>query len=82
MRYDPFFLLSGLVTCILCPKECSTTLRVVKSMTYSCSSSERSPGCLFKGVTRATGAVPKRYIPSSDGDVHLGLASRGKRLGP
>ena len=39
-------------------------------------------GCLFKGVTWARRVVPKRYIPSSDGDVHLGLASGGKRLGP
>ena len=66
-RYDPFFLLRGLVTHIFCPKECLTTLRVVKNMTYSCLSWERSPGCLFKGVTRARGAVPKRYIPSRMG---------------
>ena len=78
VRYDPFFLLSGPVIRIFYPKECSTTLRVVMSMTYSCSSLERSPGCLFKGVTRARGVVPKRCIPSLDGDVHLGLASRGK----
>ena len=82
MRYDPFFLLSGPVTRTFHPKECSTTLRVVMNMTYSCSSLERSPGCLFKGVARARGVVPKQYIPSPDGDIHLGLASIGKRLGP
>ena len=81
VRYDPFFLLSGPITCIFYPKECSTILRVVMSMTYSYSSSERSPEYLFKGFTRAKGAVPKRYIPSPDGDVHLDMTGRGKRLG-
>ena len=37
---------------------------------------------LFKEVIRARGAEPKRYITSSDGDVHLGLADREKRLSP
>ena len=82
MRYDPYFLLDILVIRISCPKKCSSTLGVVMSMTYSCSSSKRSPGCLFKGVIRVRGAVPKRCIPTLDGDVHLGLANRGKRLGP
>ena len=81
MRYDPFFLLSGLVARIFCHKECSTTLRVVMNMTYSCSSSKRSLGCLFNEVTRERRVVPKRYIPSPDGDIHLGLANIGKRLG-
>ena len=83
MRYDPFFLLDGPVTRIFRLKEGSTTLKPVMSMTYSCSSSERSPRkpCK-KGVTRAGGAVPQRYIPSPDGDVYLGLTSRGLCLGP
>ena len=82
MRYDPFFLLDSLVIRIFCLKKCSHILRVVMSMTYSCSSSKRSPRCLFKEVIRVRGAVPKRYIPSLDGDVHLGLADRKKGLGP
>ena len=80
--YDPFFLLGSPIIRIFCPKKCLTTLRVVMSMTYSCSSLERSLGCLFKEVIRARGAVPKRCIPSPDGDVHLGLADRGKQMGP
>ena len=63
MRYDPFFLLSGPVTLTFRPKECSTTLRVVMNMTYFCSSSERSPRCLFKRVTRARGQCPSNIYP-------------------
>ena len=79
--YDPYFLLDSPIIRISCPKKCLSTLRIVMGMTYSCSSSERSPGCLFKGVIRARAAVPKRCVPSPDGDVHLGLANRGKWLG-
>ena len=51
-------------------------------MTYTCSSSERSPGCLFKEVIRPGGTVSKRYISYPDGDVCLDLTDRGKWLSP
>ena len=52
------------------------------SVTYTCSSSERSSGCLFKEVIRPGGTVFKRYIFFLDVDVCLDLTDRGKRLGP
>ena len=50
--YDMFFLLDSQVVRIFCPKECLTTLRVVMRATYTCLSSERSSGFLFKEVNR------------------------------
>ena len=52
------------------------------SVTYTCSSLERSSGCLFKEVIRLGGTMFKRYIFLSDGDVCLDMTDRGKRLGP
>ena len=82
VRYDLFFLLDSPVVRTLCLKKCLTTLRVVMSMTYTCSSSERSFGCLFKEVIRLGGTVSKRYIPYPNGNVCLDLTDREKRLGP
>ena len=65
-----------------CLKKCLTTLRVVMSVTYTCSSSERSSKCLFKEVIRPGGTVFKRYIFFPDVDVCLDLTDKGKRLGP
>ena len=50
VRYDMFFLLDSPVIRTFYLKKCVTTLRVVMSMTYTCSSLERSFGCLFKEV--------------------------------
>ena len=82
VRYDMFFLLDSPVVCTFYLKKCLTTLRVVMSMTYTCSSSEWSSECLFKEVIRPGGIVSKRYIPYLDGDVCLDLIDIGKRLGP
>ena len=81
MRYDLFFLLDSLIVRTFCLKKCLTTLRVVMSMTYTCSSPKRSSGCLFKEVIWPGGTVSKRYIPYPDEDVCLDLTDRGKRLG-
>ena len=81
VRYDLLFLLNSLVVLTFCLKKCLTTLKVVMSMTYTYSSSERSPECLFKEVFRLRGTVSKRYISYSNGDVCLDLTDRGKRLG-
>ena len=78
MRYDLFFLLDSPIVRFFCPKKCLTTLRVVVSMTYTCSSLERSFGCLFKEVIQQGGAVSKRYICYPDGDVCLDLTDSGK----
>ena len=79
MRYDLFFLLDSLVARTFCLKKCLTTLRVVMSMTYTCSSSKRSFGCLFKEVIRPGGTVSKRYIPYPGGDREDRL---GSSIGP
>ena len=81
MRYDLFFLLDSPIVLTFYLKKCLTTLKVVMSMTYTCSSSKRSFGCLFKEVIRSGGTVSKRYIPYPDGGVCLDLTDRGKRLG-
>ena len=67
VHYDSFFLLSGTVIRIFCSNECLTTLRVVISMAYSCSSSERSPAFL-KGLPRKEGQCPNDIYPS-----HMGM---------
>ena len=82
LRYDLFFLLDSTVVRTFYLKKCLTTLKVVMSMTYTCSSSERSSGCLFKEVIRPGGTMSKRYIPYPDGDVCLHFIDREKRLGP
>ena len=82
VRFDLFFLLDSPVVLTFCLKKCLTTLRVVMSMTYTCLSSERSSGCLFKEVIRPGGIVSKRYIPYPDGEVCLDLTDREKLLGP
>ena len=81
VRYDLFFLLDSPFIHTFCLKKCLTTLRVVMSMTYTCSSSERSSECLFKEVIRSGGTVSKGYIPYPIGCVCLDLTDRGKRLG-
>ena len=81
VRYDMFFLLDSPVVRTFYLKKCLTTLRVVMSMTYTCSSSERSSGYLFTEVIRLGGTMSKRYIPYPDGDVCLDLTDKGKRLG-
>ena len=78
VRYDPFFLLDSPTVFTFCLKKCLTTLRVVMSMTYTCSSSERLPEYLFKEVIRPGGTVFKRYMSCSDGDVFFNLTDRGK----
>ena len=80
MRYDMFFLLDSPIFRTFYLKKCLTTLRVVMSVTYTCSSLERSPGCIFKEVIRPGGTVSKRYISYPDGDVCLDLTDRGKWL--
>ena len=82
VHYDLFFLLDSLVVRTFCLKKCMTTLRVVMNMTYTCSGSKRSFGCLFKEVIRLGETVSKRYIPYPDGDVCLDMTDRGKRLDP
>ena len=82
MRYDLLFLLDSPVVRTFYLKKCLTTLRVVMSMTYTCSSSERPSECLFKEVIRPGGTVSKRYIPYPDGDVCLDLTDRGRWLDP
>ena len=82
MHYDMFFLLDSPVVCTFCLKICLTTLRVVTSMTNTCSSSERSSECLFKEVIWPRGTASKRYIPYPNGGVCLDLTDRGKRLDP
>ena len=82
LRYDLFFLLDSLIVRTFYLKKCMTILRMVMRMTYTCSSSERLSGCLFKEVIRPGGTVSKRYIPYPDGDVCLDLTDREKRLGP
>ena len=56
--------------------------QVVMSMTYTCLSSERSSGCLFKEVIGPGGTLSNRYISYLDGDVCLDLIDREKWLGP
>ena len=82
VRYDMFFFLDSPIVRTFYLKKCLTTLRVVVSMTYSCSSSERSSGCLFKEVIRPGGTVSQRYIPYPDEDVCLDFTDREKRLSP
>ena len=82
VRYDLFFFLDTPVVRTFYLKKCLTTLRVVVSMNYSCSSSERSFGCLFKEVIRLRGTVSKRYIPYPNEDVCLDFTDREKRLSP
>ena len=82
VHYDMFFLLDRFFVCTFCLKICLTTLKVVMSMTYTCSSSERSSRCLFKEVIWQGGIAFKRYIPYPDGGVCLDLTDRGKRLDP
>ena len=81
MRYDMFFILDSPVVLTFYPKKCLTILKVVMCMTYTCSSSERSSGCLFKEVIRPGGIVSKRYIPYPDGNICLDLTDKEKRLG-
>ena len=69
MHYDKFFLLDSQVIHIFCPKKCLTTLRVVMHVTYTCSSSERSSGCLFKDDNRLGETVSRRYISYLVGGV-------------
>ena len=78
VRYDLLFLLDSPVICTFCLKKCLTTLRVVMSMTYTCSSSERSSRCIFKEAIRPRWTVSKRYIPYLDGGVCLDLTDKGK----
>ena len=73
MRYDLFFLLDSPVVGIFYPKKCLTTLRVVMSVTYTCLSSERSSGCLFKDVNQPGETVSRWYMPYQVGDVCLDL---------
>ena len=73
VRYDMFFLLDSPVDRIFCPKKCLTTLRVVISVTFTCSSSERSSGCLFKDANRPGETVSRQYMPYPVGDVCLDL---------
>ena len=80
VRYDLFFLLDSPVVLTLCLKKCLTTLRVVISMTYTCSSSKWLPEFLFKEFIRPGGTVFKRHIAYLDGDVCLDLTDRGKWL--
>ena len=81
LHYDLFFLLDSLIVRTFCLKKCLTTLRVVMSVTFTCSSSKRSLECIFKEVIRPGGTVSKSYISYPDGDVCLDLTDRGKRLG-
>ena len=76
MRYDLFFLLDSLFVCIFCPKKCLTTLKVVMSMTYTCSSSERSSGCLFKDDNQPGKTISKRHMLYPVGDVCLDLTCK------
>ena len=73
VRYDMFFLLDRQVVHIFFPKECLTTLRVVMRTTYTCLSSGRSSGCLFKEVNRPGETMSRRYMPYPVGDVCLVL---------
>ena len=59
VHYDMFVLLDSPVVYTFCLKICLTTLRVVVSMTYTCSSSERSSECLFKEVIWPKGTASK-----------------------
>ena len=63
VRYDIFFLLDSLVVRIFCLKKCLTTLRVVMSVSYTYSSSEMAPGCLFKDDSRPGETTSRRYMP-------------------
>ena len=76
MRYDLFFLLDSPIVRIFYPKKCLTTLKVVMSMTYTCSSLERSSKCLFKEVIRLGDTASRRYIPYPDGDVCFDLTCK------
>ena len=73
MRYDPFFLLDNPVVLIFCLKKCLTILRMVMSVTFTCSRSKRSPGCLFQDDNRLGEIVSRRYMPYPVGDVYMGL---------
>ena len=46
------------------------------SVTYTCSSSERSPECLFKEDNWPGEKVFRRYMPYPVGDVCLGLTCK------
>ena len=81
MCYDLFFLLDSPVVRTFCLKKCLTSIKVVMSMTYTCSSSERSSGYLFKEVIRPGVTMSKRYIPYLNGGVCLDLTDKGKQLG-
>ena len=81
MRYDLLFHLDSPIVRTFFLKKCLTTLKVVMSVTYTCSSSKRLPGYLFKEVIWQGGTVSKRYISYPNGDVFLDLTDRGKRLG-
>ena len=76
MRYDLFFLLDSPVVRIFYPKKCLTTLRMVMSVTYTCSSSERSSGCLFKDDNWLGKIVSRRYMPYPVGDVCLDMTCK------
>ena len=81
MRYDLFFLLDSLVVRIFYLKKSLTTLRVVMSVSYTYSGSERAPGCLFKDDSRPGETLSRRYMPYPVGDVCLGLTCKRERLG-
>ena len=76
MRYDLFFLIDSQVVRIFYPKECLTTLRLVMRATYTCSSSERSSGCLSKDDNRPGETVSRRHMPYLVGDVCLDLTCK------
>ena len=82
MHYDLFFLLDSPIICIFCLKKCLTTLKVVMSVSYTYSSLERAPECLFKDDNQPKEAISRRYMPHPIGDVCLGLTCKGERLGP
>ena len=74
--YDLFFLLDSLVVRIFCLKKCLTILRVVMSMSYTYSISERALGCLFKDDSRPGETVSRRYMPYPIRDVYLGMTCK------
>ena len=62
--YDMFFLLDSPVVRLFCLKRYLTNLRVVMSVTYICSSLERSPECLFKDDNRPCETVFSGICPT------------------
>ena len=76
MRYDLFFILDSLVVHIFSLKKCLTTLRVVMSVSYTYSSSERTLGYLFKDDSRLGETVSKWYMLYPVRDVYLDLTCK------